>query len=129
MPFGDASTYRQQAAARGILTTAQTEATCAPLVYWAAPRPLDVSTALAVDSPVSVRVNHGRWLVDCPCGGAQLASRTDQRFLCCDCGNALVDGLFRPVVWPPDADAIETALAELELDAQNWPVDEVEAPS
>lgn len=38
--------------------------------------------------------NHGRWVVQCPCKGAQIASRVTPVFVCVDCGA----GPFR-VVW------------------------------
>lgn len=66
-------------------------------------------------------VNHGRWVVDCPdCNNAQLACRTDHRFLCNECGNIVVGGLWRVVVWPTKADAIEQTLSSRPLANQNW---------
>lgn len=71
---------------------------------------------------VQAYVNEGRWVVSCPdCAGAQLACRTDHRFLCNECANYAVDGLWRPVVWPADADAVEQALVERRLPrTRNW---------
>jgi hypothetical protein len=69
-----------------------------------------------------VRVNHGRWVVDCPvCLSAQLASSTEQRFLCAECGNiSNAGGKWLPLVWPPDAVAIEAALAIRPTENRNW---------
>jgi hypothetical protein len=76
-------------------------------------------------SALAVRVNHGRWVIDCPdCGGAQLACRTDPRFFCTDCGNAAVGGAWRPVRWPADAAGVEAALGARPLGLQNWTEDE-----
>lgn len=66
-------------------------------------------------------LNHGRWVVDCPdCNGAQLACRTDHRFMCNECGNVVIAGLWRMVSWPADLDAIEAALAGRPIHNQNW---------
>jgi hypothetical protein len=77
-------------------------------------------------SPVAeARVDHGRWIVDCPfapCGGAEYASRTDKRFWCCECGNAGT-GEWVAVAWPSELDvaAIEATLGlRPQLEARNW---------
>lgn len=50
---------------------------------------------------IEAYVNEGRWVVECPdCAGAQLACLTDPRFMCCECGNVVVDGRWRPVLLP-----------------------------
>ena len=70
---------------------------------------------------VEVIVNQGRWVVECPdCNGAQMACRTDPRFLCDECGNIAVGNLWRPVVWPDDVDGIEDALGFRSDENQNW---------
>lgn len=67
------------------------------------------------------KVNHGRWIVECPCGGAQLASKTDRRFFCIDCGNVLFEGEWVHVDWPKNVEAIEQALSRRPFAAnQNW---------
>jgi hypothetical protein len=55
-------------------------------------------------------VSGGRWVVMCPCGGAQLASREEHRFFCIDCLNVAVGGQWRRVHWPEDAADIEAVL-------------------
>lgn len=81
---------------------------------------LDAATA-PVDTSVQVYANYGRWIAECPdCQGAQLACRTDPRFLCNECGNVTVGGLWRPVIWPADVTGIETALQNRPLGNQNW---------
>jgi len=70
--------------------------------------PLKVAT-----SPVGYAVvNHGRWIVRCPfgCGGAQLACRTDHRFLCVNCLNEGAGGQWVAVEWPDDVAGVEDAL-------------------
>lgn len=67
--------------------------------------PTDICSA-----PVHAEVNQGRWIVVCECGSAQLASKTDPRFFCVGCLNEVNDCKWRPVIFPDDAAAIETAL-------------------
>lgn len=73
-------------------------------------------------------VNQGRWVVDCPdCHGAQLACSTDRRFMCVECANVVVGGVWRPVLWPRNAAAIEEALASrLPVNANWFPGETVE---
>jgi hypothetical protein len=73
------------------------------------PRP-DAELATSLSEPLAAWVSGGRWIVMCPCGGAQLAAREDHRFFCVDCLNAQVGGQWRTVSWPDDAEAIEAAL-------------------
>ncbi len=76
---------------------------------------------VAPSGTIPVYVNHGRWVVDCPdCNGAQLACRTDRRFMCDECGNITIGGLWRPVDWPADIAAIEAVLQVRPLANQNW---------
>lgn len=62
---------------------------------------------------VQARVNHGRWIVDCPaCPSAVLAGVT---FRCAECGYGPA-----PVAWPEEAALIEAALAPRLLENRNW---------
>jgi hypothetical protein len=75
----------------------------------------------------AARVDHGRWLVDCPwpgCNSSQYASRLDHRFFCVDGPH---DGHFAwiPVVWPTD---VEMATIEAVLDARPEPATRNWAP-
>lgn len=82
---------------------------------------LQGSDAVALKGAIPAIVNHGRWVVVCSCGGAQVASRIDPRFFCTNCLNAPVGGLWRPVKFPKDADAIEEALGRRDYDVnRNW---------
>lgn len=69
---------------------------------------------------IKVLVNHGRWLVECPCGSAQYASCDDARFLCSQCWNEDVGGRWKAVVWPKDPEAIEAALSGRPIPNRNW---------
>ena len=74
-------------------------------------------------APVEVRVNHGRWVVECPgvgCGDAQVASRDDHRFFCITCGNPFVAGRWVATVWPDDVDGIDAALSVRPETFRNW---------
>ena len=70
---------------------------------------------------LTVVVNHARWIVDCPCGSAQLASRTDRRFFCPECGNLWAEGKWVHVEWPDEPEAIEEELEKRPFPKnRNW---------
>jgi len=49
------------------------------------------------------RINHGRWLCDCPdpdCGGSELVTMQDPVFFCLSCGNVKWGGKFLQVDFP-----------------------------
>ena len=60
------------------------------------------------------RVDHGRWIADCPfgCGGAELVSFDRPLFFCCECRNATVGHDFVAVLVPAEGKRgdIEAAL-------------------
>lgn len=93
--------------------------------------PLPKRGAFAAGIELVPRVNHGRWVVDCPfCPGAQIASAQDPRFFCSDCFHAGTDaeGKWLRVSWPTQRtiDAVEDALIErTRRENRNWrPADE-----
>lgn len=66
-------------------------------------------------------VNHGRWIVRCPCGSAQLACRSDRRFWCVDCRNDWAQGKWVAVTWPTYEAGIETLLGRRsDKTNRNW---------
>lgn len=77
-------------------------------------------SGVALDGGLDAEVNHGRWLVVCPCGGAQLGNPDVDRFYCVDCLNEAVSGLWRAVRYPPDEDGIDAALAPRLPINRNW---------
>lgn len=80
-----------------------------------------LSAAVDPEATIHAYVNHGRWIAECPdCRNAQLACRTDKRFLCNECGNIAVGGLWRPVEWPANVQAVENLLENRPLVNQNW---------
>lgn len=72
--------------------------------------------------PVPARINHGSWLVDCPCG-AGCATDTEWRIACCfGCGT-----VHTVVVFPKDKNlaAIERLiLARPRMQNRHWTPDE-----
>jgi hypothetical protein len=63
-------------------------------------------------STIEVFVDHGRWLAQCECGGAEYVTPEDPIFYCCSCGNENVNGAARRVIFPENKGEIETALLE-----------------
>lgn len=61
------------------------------------------------------RINHNRWVSDCPCGSAQVVSPTDQRMACTECGLG-----WRTLQFPEDPAAVEEGLAALPPHLRNW---------
>lgn len=69
-------------------------------------------TSVASDAPVKARVNHGRWIADCPvCGGAEFVWLDTPLLLCQSCWNAAVGGKWRTVKIPREAAQIERLLS------------------
>lgn len=73
-----------------------------------------IARPMVAPAPLArVRVNAGKWIVDCPlpgCNGAQVASYDDQRTWCTSCSNRVANGLWLKVMWPEDPAAIEAQL-------------------
>lgn len=83
--------------------------------------PVPLAAEVDPEATVPAYVNHGRWVVDCPdCRNAQLACRTDRRFMCNECGNIAIGRLWRPVEWPDDAERIAGLLENRPRQYQNW---------
>jgi len=69
--------------------------------------------------PLMARINHGRWVVDCECNGAELAF-DEGIFMCQSCYNAGTRHQTRLVVFPKNRQAIETALLQRPEPNRNW---------
>ncbi len=50
--------------------------------------------------PVVARIDHGRWIADCECKGAEYVDPDEPIFMCLSCQNASNRGLLRPVKFP-----------------------------
>lgn len=81
--------------------------------------------ATSPDVMVGARIDHGRWIVDCPfCPAAELADLLDLRFFCTDrdCLNKGAPHLWLSVAVPaPELRlAIEAALLALPENRRHW---------
>jgi hypothetical protein len=83
-------------------------------------------TDLAAVEPIPVRVNHGRWVWECPlCHGAEMAFKDLPVGYCWTCGNVWCGGLWVPLAFPAESAEIEGALAARPLaQTRNWYPDE-----
>ncbi|MEU6344489.1 hypothetical protein ABZ883_26475 [Streptomyces sp. NPDC046977] len=61
------------------------------------------------------RIDHNRWVSDCPCGSAQVVTPADRRFACPECGYGWIE-----VVFPEDVDAVEASVANDIPSERNW---------
>lgn len=100
--------------------------------FWQCPAvPVERALAAKVGTGIDVEThaNHGRWIVTCPdCNSAQLAAREDRRFMCVECANVAVEGLWRRVVWPKEAPDIEATLDARPPRNRHWqPGESIEA--
>lgn len=67
------------------------------------------------------RVNHGRWIADCPRRYCANAIRLKPRQGTFHCGGEGGCQLMAPIEWPSDADELWAALAERPVPAtRNW---------
>jgi len=68
----------------------------------------------SLDNPsgaaVRARIDQGRWIADCECGGASFVDPDFQSFMCFSCGNRENGGRARPVEFPADRAAIEAVI-------------------
>ena len=73
--------------------------------------PLPEPTAANTSGEVAARINHGRWLVDCPgCNSALVVDLSELVFMCVECGNNHNGGKWLAVTVPANREAIETEL-------------------
>jgi hypothetical protein len=68
--------------------------------------------------PVTARVDFGRWIADCECGGAEYVDPEHTFFFCQSCGNQAFGGQLRSVIFPDEETRaqIEVALTAREVD-------------
>jgi len=58
---------------------------------------------IAEDKPVMARIDFGRWSARCDqCDGSEYVDPEEPVFYCFGCGNFVVDGKLRTVIFPPD---------------------------
>ena len=68
---------------------------------------------------VKARVNHGRWIVDCECRGAEFAF-DEGLFMCQSCYNAGHKHQYRRLVFPKNRKGIEMELIQRPEPNRNW---------
>jgi hypothetical protein len=68
-----------------------------------------------VEGRLWARINHNRWVADCPCGSAQVVSPADPKFACTECGYG-----WAQLIFPDDVAAVEALLDELLPHERNW---------
>lgn len=69
--------------------------------------------------PLIAFVNHGRWLVQCECAGAEYVWEEGQ-FMCMSCLNAEHKHHYRRSVFPAERLKIEALLEKRPLPNRNW---------
>ena len=73
--------------------------------------PLPEPTPATIVGRVQARINHGRWLVDCPgCNSALVVDLSELVFMCVECANAANGGAWLQVTLPRNRKAIEAEL-------------------
>jgi len=82
--------------------------------------PLPEPTAGNTSGEIRARINHGRWLVECPgCNSALVINLSEPVFMCVECGNAGNDGKWFAVTVPTNKTAIETELLKRPWNGRN----------
>jgi len=82
--------------------------------------PLPDPTETNTSGTVAARINHGRWIVDCPgCNSALVIDLGQLVFMCVECGNAANDGKWFAVTVPSNRKAIETELLKRPWNGRN----------
>jgi hypothetical protein len=57
--------------------------------------------------PVKARIDWGRWIADCECGGAEYVDPDETIFFCMSCGNKVTNGRARNVIFPVNIKEVE----------------------
>lgn len=81
----------------------------------------DPARPAPADRDVYARVEQGRWLADCECGGAEYVDLELPLFMCCNDWNRADEHKWRRVVLPADRERIEQLLlARPNIENRNW---------
>ena len=76
--------------------------------------------------PLDARIEHARWIVDCPnCGNAEFAFE-DKLFACSTCKNSDINGQIRKVKMPNERKKIEDILSKRKIINRHWTNETVE---
>jgi hypothetical protein len=71
---------------------------------------LPTSFVAGPEAAIPARADHGRWIADCPCGGAEFVWLAQPQIMCVACWNSDLRGFWRPVTLPAEVPAIEVHL-------------------
>ncbi len=75
---------------------------------------------VAGGNEIEARIDHSRWICDCPnCGSAEFYSE-DKLFMCSVCGNSNVEGKTMKVKLPKERKQIEDLLKDRPIKNRNW---------
>ena len=81
---------------------------------------LPEATAANTFGEVTARINHGRWIADCPgCNSALVIDLSEPVFMCVECGNAGNGGKWFQVTVPRNRAAIEAELLKRPMNGRN----------
>lgn len=73
-------------------------------------------STIAIGNPLNAFITYGRWAATCECGESYYVSPTDTIGYCYGgCGNAVLGGLSRSILFPDNRDEIEAELLKREL--------------
>lgn len=74
------------------------------------------------ETPIKARLNHGRWIAECPdCKGAEFVHVDEPLFLCANCLNAAVGNKWRTVTVPNNRVSIERIMLARPMPMnRNW---------
>ena len=70
------------------------------------------SSMVNYDHPVYARIDSGRWIADCECGGAEYVDPDEPIFYCLSCGNSKYKSCARNVIFPGQRIDIERIILE-----------------
>lgn len=74
-----------------------------------------------LEHALHAEINHGRWVVQCECGEAQLTHPDDPWFMCGTCANEHKGWSWRLVVFPENRAEIERLVdARIHDNLRNW---------
>tara|TARA_Y100000310_G_C20569906_1_gene757461 strand:+ start:581 stop:883 length:303 start_codon:yes stop_codon:yes gene_type:complete len=80
-----------------------------------------VREIIVADRVIEARVNHARWIADCPhCRSADFVFTPELLFMCANCGNDSSYQCYQVAV-PGNRSAIEAVLSERDkIENRNW---------
>lgn len=80
-----------------------------------AQRRVNPPSGILIGQRAWARINHGRWVGDCPCGSAQVVSPDDPRLACTECGYG-----WMTLVFPENVAVVEASVMHELPHLRNW---------